>query len=167
MMKPESFYTTTMESPVGPLLLTSDGTYLTGLYVNKNKQPQTRYEAATAQPFLQAITQLQEYFAGKRTKFDLPLAPEGTEFQQRVWHALQTIPYGQTASYRDIAGIIANNSAFRAVGNANGKNPICIIIPCHRIIAADGTIGGYSSGLEMKRWLLKHEQAHYREKQAA
>lgn len=160
-------YTTRIQSPLGEILLTSDGTHLTGLYVNQAKQPTARNEDAKAAPFPQVIRQLQEYFAGKRTEFDLPLAPEGTAFQQRVWNALQTIPQGKTSSYRGLAEMVGNGKAYRAVGNANGKNPICIIIPCHRVIAADGTLGGYSSGLDAKRWLLKHEQAGYREKQVA
>ncbi len=102
------------------------------------------------------VEQLNEYFSGKRTTFDLPLALHGTPFQQQVWKALQTIPYGKTATYLDIAQQIGNPGAVRAVGQANGRNPVCIIIPCHRVVASRG-IGGYSSGIERKEWLLKLE----------
>lgn len=105
----------------------------------------------------QAKSQLAEYFAGQRQTFDLPLAPQGTEFQQRVWQALQTIPYGQLASYQDMARQIKHPKAMRAVGAANGKNPISIMVPCHRVIGANGSLTGYAGGLERKRWLLQHE----------
>ena len=105
-----------------------------------------------------ARTQLQEYFSAERKVFDLPLDPQGTNFQKQVWQALQQVPFGQTRSYRQIAQMINNPRAVRAVGLANGKNPIPIIIPCHRIIAASGELGGYSAGLWRKEWLLKHER---------
>jgi len=104
-----------------------------------------------------AARQLSEFFNGRRHKFDLPLLPDGTEFQQRVWRALQRIPFGTTKSYGDIAAAIGQPNAPHAVGQAVGKNPIAIIIPCHRVIAADGGIGGFSSGLPMKRKLMKVE----------
>ncbi|WP_223789248.1 methylated-DNA--[protein]-cysteine S-methyltransferase [Marinicella meishanensis] len=106
-----------------------------------------------------AKSQLREYFAGQRQSFDLPLAPQGTEFQQRVWQALLTIPYGQLASYRDMAQQLQQPKAVRAVGAANGKNPISIIVPCHRVIGANGSLTGYAGGLERKRWLLQHESS--------
>ena len=105
-----------------------------------------------------AAGQLKEFLDGKRKKFDLPLDAEGTVFQKRVWNALQKIPYGQTCSYQDIAVGIKNPKAVRAVGSANGKNPLCIVVPCHRVIAADGSIGGYSGGLKLKRELLGLER---------
>ena len=101
--------------------------------------------------------QLTEYFDGARTQFDLELAPAGTPFQQRVWNALRAIPYGQVISYGELARRIGRPGAARAVGQANGANPIPVVIPCHRVIAADGTIGGFSSGLRIKRRLLAHE----------
>src|SRR4030095_12293191 len=101
---------------------------------------------------------LKEYFSGVRHDFDLPLDIQGTAFQKRVWEQLRRIPYGKTASYRDIARMIGKKTAYRAVGNANGKNPLCIIVPCHRVIAADGSLGGYSGGLKIKTQLLKLEQ---------
>lgn len=101
--------------------------------------------------------QLEEYFSGKRTNFDLPISADGTEFQQKVWQTLLTIPYGETWNYGQLAQAIGNNNASRAVGAANGKNPISIIIPCHRVIGANGTLTGYAGGLIAKEWLLKHE----------
>jgi len=101
--------------------------------------------------------QLEEYFAGKRKAFDLPLNPQGTEFQKKVWKALQEIPYGKTVSYKDIAEKIGSPKASRAVGGANNKNPISIIIPCHRVIGANGALVGYAGGLDMKRELLELE----------
>ena len=105
-----------------------------------------------------AYLQLKEYFEGKRREFDLPLAPEGTEFQQRVWSALMTIPYGQTACYSEIAERIGNKKASRAVGMANNANPIVIVIPCHRVIGKDGSLTGYGGGLDMKKRLLEMEE---------
>ncbi len=101
--------------------------------------------------------QLAEYFAGERTTFDLPFDQAGTPFQRQVWSALLSIPFGQVASYQDIAHAVNNPKAVRAVGAANGKNPIAIIVPCHRIIGSNGTLTGYAGGLERKQWLLQHE----------
>lgn len=106
-----------------------------------------------------AIFQLTEYFEGKRQTFDLPLAPIGTSFQQNVWKQLQEISYGTTCSYLDIAKSLGDANAIRAVGAANGKNPIAIVIPCHRVIATNGKLTGYAGGLWRKEWLLKHEGA--------
>ncbi|MBR9857467.1 MAG: methylated-DNA--[protein]-cysteine S-methyltransferase [Gammaproteobacteria bacterium] len=111
-------------------------------------------------PLLQsACRQLTEYFEGQRRHFELPLAPRGTPFQQAVWLALQTIPHGEHRSYKDMALLIDNPKAMRAVGLANGRNPIAIIIPCHRVIGASGKLVGYAGGLERKSWLLQHEAA--------
>ncbi len=101
--------------------------------------------------------QLYEYFMGERKQFDLPLDPKGTTFQKSIWACLIQIPFGQTASYSHIAGMVKNPKAVRAVGAANGRNPISIIVPCHRIIGSNGTLTGYAGGLERKYWLLKHE----------
>jgi methylated-DNA-[protein]-cysteine S-methyltransferase len=106
-----------------------------------------------------AITQLGEYFAGARRDFDLPLRPQGTSFQQAAWQQLQRIPYGSTISYAEEAARLGRPTAYRAVGGANGKNPLPIVIPCHRVIAADGSLGGFSAGLAKKQWLLDHEQS--------
>lgn len=123
-----------------------------------------RLEAAAGEPALrdpaaaaEAVRQLRAYFAGGRTAFDLPLAPRGTDFQRRVWRALLDIPPGQTISYGELARRIGRPSASRAVGAANGQNPIAVVIPCHRVVGADGTLTGYGGGLHRKRWLLEHE----------
>jgi methylated-DNA-[protein]-cysteine S-methyltransferase len=104
-----------------------------------------------------AATQLAEYFAGARRVFDVPLAPRGTDFQQGVWRELARIPYGETRSYGELARVLGRPSASRAVGAANGKNPISILVPCHRVIAGSGALTGYAGGLDAKRWLLAHE----------
>lgn len=116
----------------------------------------------SAAPHANTITdlakqQLEAYFAGDLQEFDLPLAPQGTEFQQQVWTALRTIEYGRTCSYADIATKIRRPKAMRAVGAANGKNPLTIVVPCHRVIGRDGSLTGYASGTERKAWLLNHE----------
>lgn len=103
------------------------------------------------------VHQLNEYFEGKRTQFDLALNPEGTDFQKRVWDALQTIPYGKTCSYLELAQQLGDVKAIRAVANANGKNPLWIVVPCHRVIGSDGSLTGYAGGLYRKKWLLEHE----------
>ncbi len=113
-----------------------------------------------APPIIEAcLKQLDEYFKGERQVFTLPLEPDGTEFQKSVWQQLLTIPFGQTVSYLDIARQLGNEKAVRAVGLANGRNPISLIIPCHRVIGSDGTLTGYGGGLWRKEWLLKHEGA--------
>ena len=106
-----------------------------------------------------AAAQLAEYFAGTRTTFDLPLAPRGTDFQRRVWRALGEIPFGTTISYGDLAIQLGDARATRAVGAANGRNPIPIVVPCHRVIGADGSLTGFGGGIERKRWLLDHERS--------
>jgi methylated-DNA-[protein]-cysteine S-methyltransferase len=155
-----TFYAT-FESPVGPLLLMSDGRSLIGLHTDSDKhrpavQPDwIRDEAGT--PFAEVKTQLCAYFEGRLTKFDLQLAPQGTEFQLRVWRELRGIPYGETISYAELARRIGRPQASRAVGHANARNPISIIVPCHRVIGADNSLTGYAGGLERKRMLLAHE----------
>ena len=106
------------------------------------------------------VLQLQEYFKGERQEFSLKLNPQGTEFQQRVWDALQTIPYGKTTSYLELSKQLGDVKAIRAVANANGKNPLWIIIPCHRVIGSDGSLTGYAGGLHRKKWLLEHESPY-------
>lgn len=154
-------YYTTMDSPIGPLLLTSDGAALTGVYMTDHEHvPEIGrdwVEDATAAPLPEAIRQLTAYFAGKLTEFDLPLAPAGTAFQKQVWQELGRIPFGITASYGEIAERIGNPKGVRAVGLANGRNPILIIVPCHRVIGANGKLVGYGGGLPRKEWLLAHE----------
>jgi methylated-DNA-[protein]-cysteine S-methyltransferase len=151
---------TTIESPIGRLLLTSDGTALTGLYMEPSRKAQSTegwIEDLSVPPLAAAVRQLTEYFAGTRREFDLPLRPQGTAFQQRVWRELTEIPYGETWSYGELAKRIDKPSASRAVGLANGRNPISILVPCHRVIGADGSLTGYGGGLDRKRWLLAHE----------
>jgi methylated-DNA-[protein]-cysteine S-methyltransferase len=152
-------YLTTVESPLGPLTLRSDGTHLTGLFlpVRPAGPPPEGEPDADAAPFPALVRQLAEYFAGERTAFDVPLAAAGTPFQQRVWSALRTIPYGTTVSYRDIAVAIDNPNAVRAVGLANGRNPIAIVVPCHRVVGSDGSLTGYGGGLAAKQQLLDLE----------
>jgi methylated-DNA-[protein]-cysteine S-methyltransferase len=147
----------TIASPIGELLLTSDGESVTRLHMRKNGAWRTggwkRDDAALSE----ARAQLQAYFAGELRGFELPLAAEGTPFQQRVWRALCDIPYGETISYGELARRIGQPAAARAVGLANGQNPIAIVVPCHRVIGANGSLTGYGGGLERKRWLLAHE----------
>jgi methylated-DNA-[protein]-cysteine S-methyltransferase len=152
------------ESPVGRLLLTCDGTALTGLYMEPSRKAQSTdgwVHDGTVGPLPATVRQLTEYFAGTRRTFDLPLRPRGTPFQERVWRELLEIPYGQTWSYGELARRIGNPSASRAVGLANGRNPISLVVPCHRVIGADGTLTGYGGGIERKRWLLGHEGLGY------
>ncbi len=152
-------YYTTIKSPLGELLLTSNGKEITGLYTKKDSH---FFQIAKSgirenKPFTQAIKQLDEYFNGKRHEFDLPISANGTEFQQNVWKSLKKIGYGKTKSYSELAKSIGKPKASRAVGSANGKNPLCIIIPCHRVINSDGGLGGYNGGIQIKKWLLEHE----------
>jgi methylated-DNA-[protein]-cysteine S-methyltransferase len=152
-----------VDSPVGRLLLTGDEHALSGLFMldagshSASVEPGwTRREGL----FAEAAAQLKSYFAGERTEFDLPLAPRGTPFQLAVWEQLARIPYGRTVSYGDVAAAIGKSAvASRAVGLANGRNPISIILPCHRVIGADGSLTGYGWGLDRKEWLLRHEGA--------
>ena len=154
-------YYTSLESPVGPLLLTSDGTALTGLSMAEQRHgPQIGADWVAhedAFPFGEARQQLAAYFGGSLQEFDLPLAPQGTEFQRRVWEALRAIPYGHTISYGELARRIGNTRASRAVGLANGRNPISIILPCHRVVGGDGRLIGYGGGLSRKETLLSLE----------
>ncbi len=156
-------YYTTLDTPLKTLTLLSDGTALTGIYLSEHKDATPRgtdwqnRDAAT--PFAEAKRQLQEYFDGTRTTFDLPLNPSGTDFQRRVWQKLQAIPFGVTISYGELARRIGDPNASRAVGLANGRNPLSIVIPCHRVIGANGKLTGYAGGIERKQWLLKFEAA--------
>lgn len=124
--------------------------------VSFSDRPSDRMEETTPL-LLKTIKQLEEYFGGQRRKFDLPLNPQGTEFQKKVWSALEEIPYGETRSYKEIAVRVGNPAACRAVGMANNRNPIAIIIPCHRVIGSNGDLTGYAGGLDIKRRLLAIE----------
>jgi methylated-DNA-[protein]-cysteine S-methyltransferase len=148
-------------SPLGPLLLLSDGAALTGLFMESHKYGPS-IEAGWVDdegPLRSVQRQLEEYFAGVRTTFDVPLGARGTAFQREVWQALATIPYGETTTYADLARRIGRPSAVRAVGAANGRNPISIIVPCHRVVGTDGSLVGYGGGMDRKRQLLELEQA--------
>jgi methylated-DNA-[protein]-cysteine S-methyltransferase len=150
----------TIESPVGPITLAGQGTTLAHLrMVDQTHEPAARADwVRDDDAFDDAAAQLGEYFAGERTEFDLDLELAGTDFQRQVWAALQTIPYGETRSYGEIANQIGKPGAFRAVGLANGRNPIGIIVPCHRVIGASGSLTGYGGGLDRKQLLLDLEQ---------
>src|SRR5262249_40562169 len=145
-------------SPIGDLLLTSDGESLTGLQMDTEGgfaiDPEWEEGASV---LAEAVSQLRAYFAGELTSFDLPLALEVTPFQKQRWKELQRIPYGKTISYQELALRVGNPKASRAVGSANGRNPVAVIVPCHRVIAAAGTLGGYGGGLDRKALLLDLE----------
>jgi len=143
-----------MESPIGPLVLAGDQGALRFIHFHGQQDDSWIPDRA---PFVDVIEQLKAYFAGKLTDFEIPLAPAGTPFQQSVWRALLTIPYGQTTTYGAIAKQIDNPTAIRAVGAANGANPIPIIIPCHRVIGSNGKLTGFGGGLPTKELLLKLE----------
>ena len=151
-------YRAKVDSPIGDILIAGDDDGITML--GRISEPElgdgwvrvNRYAAIK-----EAAQQLDAYWAGELLDFDLPLAPKGTPFQHKVWSALRTIPYGTTATYGEIARKIGSPTASRAVGAANGRNPIAIVVPCHRVIGANGTLTGYAGGLDMKRRLLAHE----------
>ena len=151
-------YRTKVESPIGDILIAGDDDAIMMLgRISGGEQgdgwvPVNRHAALK-----EAAQQLDAYWSGELFDFDLPLAPKGTPFQQKVWRALRKIPYGTTATYGEIARKIGSPTASRAVGAANGRNPIAIVVPCHRVIGANGTLTGYAGGLDMKRQLLAHE----------
>jgi methylated-DNA-[protein]-cysteine S-methyltransferase len=149
---------TLYDSPVGPLTLVSDGAALVALEFDNVNRPVLQAPRGEDEVLAAARRQLDAYFAGRLRSFDLPLAPKGTAFQQRVWKALTRIPYGATRSYGALASAIGAPGASRAVGLANGRNPIAIVIPCHRVIGADGSLTGFGGGVERKRFLLELEQ---------
>jgi methylated-DNA-[protein]-cysteine S-methyltransferase len=157
--KMSAVFYTTVESPVGPLLLAGDADALRRVSFESSKhaaRPPADWMEDRA-PFTEVIRQLQAYFRGELRKFDVPLAMEGTEFQLRVWNALRGIPYGETISYLQLAERIGNPRAVRAVGLANGSNPIPIIVPCHRVIGSDGSLTGFGGGISTKKKLLELE----------
>ena len=146
-----------MTSPLGPLRLLARGDKLVGVHLPAQRELPAAHEQATPVLAL-AAAQLTAYFAGDRVAFDLPLEPQGTEFQRAVWRALVAIPFGQTCSYGALASAIGRPSASRAVGAANGRNPLAIIVPCHRVIGANGELTGYAGGMHAKQLLLEHER---------
>lgn len=159
-------YSTTMESPVGQLTLVATDEALCELSWGGDHSFGERSLAVSAEvrpehPVLvQAVRELTEYFAGTRQRFDVPVETAGTEFQQSVWQALRGIPYGETINYGEQARRIGKPSAVRAVGGANGRNPVGIIVPCHRVVGADGSLTGFGGGMDAKAWLLAHERAN-------
>ena len=149
-----------LETPIGTLLIVGDDAAvhrITFPQRGRAVRPEPGWQESQSGPVGEAMIQLREYFAGKRADFDLPLAPEGTAFQRSVWRQLQEIPYGETISYGELARRVGNPKASRAVGSANGANPLPIVIPCHRVIAGDGTLGGFGGGLPTKQTLLALE----------
>jgi methylated-DNA-[protein]-cysteine S-methyltransferase len=152
----------TIDSPVGPLTLAGEGRRLMHLLmIDQTHEPSHRGWVRDDDAFPDAVEQLGEYFDGERREFDIELDLVGTAFQRRVWEALLTIPYGETRSYGRIAELISSPGAFRAVGLANGRNPIAIIVPCHRVIGANGSLTGYGGGLERKQVLLELERSRH------
>jgi len=152
------------QSPIGQFDIVGDDQGIQAiLFVGKQEQPISKATPINPvvdswpTPVKQCFRELDEYFAGKRVTFEVPLAPEATEFQQKVWDALLDIPWGQTLTYGNIAKQIGQPKAAQAVGAANGQNPIPIIVPCHRVVGSNGTLTGYAGGLWRKEWLLKHE----------
>lgn len=149
-------YQVTINSPVGLLEITASDTAITSLkFVEERCEPSKILPAVVHQ----CVLQLREYFKGRREIFTVPIDMHGTDFQKTVWDQLCKIPMGKTSSYKDVASAIEKEAAVRAVGNANNKNPIAIIVPCHRVIGADGSLVGYAGGLWRKQWLLRHEKS--------
>jgi methylated-DNA-[protein]-cysteine S-methyltransferase len=174
----DAIFYTVMKSPVGPLLLLSDGAHLTGLYMSEyrygpsggsgldvwgiqsdHRDGEHWSERDEAEPFPETRRQLAAYFEGRLTEFDLPLSMEGSDFQRNVWNLLTEIPYGTTTTYGELAKRLGNPNGSRAVGSANGHNPISIIVPCHRVIGSNGKLTGYGGGLPRKAALLDFEFA--------
>lgn len=146
------------ESPVGMICMEEQDGAVTGVYIDKECTAEDRSRDVETPVLKEVRRQLSEYFLKQRKEFDLPLAPQGTEFQKKVWEALCTIPYGETRSYGEIARQIGNSKASRAVGGANNKNHIMIVIPCHRVIGANGALVGFGGGLDVKEFLLELEK---------
>ena len=149
---------TYLESPVGFLVLTADHKAVTSIHF-ADTRPENVEARPTSMLLKKALSQLGEYFAGTRTVFDFNIRPEGTEFQRRVWNELLKIPYGHTVSYLEMARRLGDEKCIRAAASANGKNPIGLVIPCHRVIGADGKLVGYAGGLWRKKILLQHEMS--------
>lgn len=146
-------------SPIGVLeIIGTEEAVVSILFTEETEKPVNVKQPATPQVLLDAYEQLDEYFKGERQTFTFPFTVDGTLFQKKVWESLQEIPFGKTASYKEIAVSIGNDQAIRAVGSANGKNKLSIVIPCHRIIGSNGKLTGYAGGLWRKEWLLQHEK---------
>lgn len=147
-----------INSKIGPLYLVATEKALCGIFWKRQNVAVESKDSKPSKMLDKVERQVSEYLDGKRKSFDIPLSAEGTEFQKKVWHRLSQIPYGQTRSYKDIAKELKDANASRAVGTANGKNPISLIVPCHRVISSDGTLGGYAGGIPIKEMLLSLEK---------
>jgi methylated-DNA-[protein]-cysteine S-methyltransferase len=143
-----------IQSPLGITRITGDDNGIAEISIRSEA---TEITTKIPKPLKEAVKQLQEYFDGKRTDFDFRINPQGTEFQQKVWQELLHIPFGKTVSYMDITKKLGDVKAIRAVASANGRNPLWIVVPCHRVIGTDGSLTGYAGGLWRKKWLLEHE----------
>lgn len=151
-----------IETPVGRLTLVAGEEGLRSItWPGESPAGLTPNENPAFPVLVQACAQLVEYFDGTRNTFDVPLAPAGTAFQLRAWEALRAIPYGEVRTYAEQAAILGNAAAVRAVGAANGRNPLPIVVPCHRVVGSNGSLTGFAGGLAAKRWLLDHERAHF------
>jgi methylated-DNA-[protein]-cysteine S-methyltransferase len=146
------------QSPIGVIEIIGTEKAIYSILFSEKESPENQIDDQTPQVLITCYKQLDAYFSGKSHNFSFPIEMGGTPFQRQVWNALTHIPYAATGSYKDIASIIGNKKAVRAVGSANGRNKLCIVIPCHRIIGANGTLTGYAGGLWRKEWLLRHEQ---------
>ncbi len=157
-MKMKSDFTSYIDSPIGIISLNFNSKFqLTAAQFNDKEQILPAANGVGIREIEDTVKQFEEYFEGKRTQFDIKLAPEGTDFQKRVWKQLQEIQFGKTMTYQQMANQLGNPKVIRAAASANGKNPISIVIPCHRVIGSDGSLTGYASGLHRKKWLLEHE----------
>jgi methylated-DNA-[protein]-cysteine S-methyltransferase len=158
MMKADISFLTYFESPIGNIQLGFNSNYeLTSVQFVQDGLAQLDQNAFGVEEIEIALIQLAEYFDGRRTQFELKLSPNGTEFQKKVWNQLMSIPFGKTQTYQEVANQLGDPKVIRAAAAANGKNPISIIIPCHRVIGSDGSLIGYAGGLHRKKWLLEHE----------
>lgn len=146
-----------IKSPLGYTRITGDINGVASISILNSEESITEVIPVELED---CVYQLNEYFEGKRTQFNLKLSPQGTEFQQRVWKGLETIPYGKSCSYLQLSKQLGDVKAIRAVANANGKNPLWIVVPCHRVIGSDGSLTGYAGGLHRKKWLLEHESPY-------
>jgi methylated-DNA-[protein]-cysteine S-methyltransferase len=157
-----SSITTSLDSPVGMLTLSASDGFLTRMYMQGQRHAPPQPEGGRRDDawFVDIVSQLHAYFEGHLSEFEVPIRLDGTEFQRQVWSHLRGIPYGETISYGELARRVGSPNASRAVGLANGRNPVAIIVPCHRVIGSNGQLTGYGGGIERKTWLLDHESAH-------
>lgn len=159
--------TTTIPSPLGPVVLTGSDDGLAGVYFGPRAPAHAEGLRRDEGAFRVVAEQFAAYFAGASRSFDLPLAAQGTPFQQRVWALLRQVEYGTTTTYGALAARLGSPGASRAVGLANGRNPVGVVVPCHRVVGSDGKLTGYAGGLDVKRWLLAHERTHALQPSAA